>query len=763
MVSRLRVPLSTFEFGEVSSSFTSRVDTETYKGAAERLKNLVILTEGGVKRRPGLKRQHEMLITPYAGSERTDMEVRAEPFVFSDDEKYLFVFSDQRIDFYRVRNREYDSAYKADMTYAGSLTQDVNSDPLPWTYAEVPQFTYAYAGDYFFVCHENFMPRMIIRTDLNNFEVRTFAFETEGSGSVVSYYNISQPYHAFHPFGVSIDPSSPSGSMTLTTSANYFTPDHVGVFLLIHETLVRITSYISPTSVGALSYGPIETRLVTNAFQSTNGSAEIRVAHPHHGLSAGDAITVADADTIGGINASQINGSRTITRVVDGDTYEFTAGATANKSEIGGGTPKIGSDAPTTEFFEQSFSDVRGYPSAVAFHEGRLWFGGTPSQPDHLWASASGRYFDFDVGDGEDDESIDLSAGIGEFSQVRHIVSNRDLQIFSTSSEGYVPALTEQPITPSTAQIKRQTPFGSSYLRPQPIDGTTVYCQASGNIIGSYLFSDTEASYTVANLTGAASHLLSDPVQLAVAHGAYKRAETYAYVVNKDGTIAPFYSYRIDKKAGWMYWNTDGLFKTMAVVDDRTFAVVQRDRGDGVQKYYVEEFHEGFLLDSGTLYPVVGDNYTDVSGEYPDGAVLDAVAIGIGGSGIKGYLGEFTVASGNVSYGQDVYSIVELGLSYNLEIRTLPVEIQLSTGPITAEPRHVSMASLDLVDTLSVSVNGKEIAIRNVTDNFDTAPTPYNGKKDFRMLGYSNNPKVTISQSYPLPFQLNGMVLEVII
>ena len=42
-----------------------------------------------------------------------------------------------------------------------------------------------------------------------------------------------------------------------------------------------------------------------------------------------------------------------------------------------------------------------------------------------------------------------------------------------------------------------------------------------------------------------------------------------------------------------------------------------------------------------------------------------------------------------------------------------------------------------------------------------TNRTPVTGKREFKLLGYSRDPRVTISQSAPLDMQLNGMVVEV--
>ena len=48
-------------------------------------------------------------------------------------------------------------------------------------------------------------------------------------------------------------------------------------------------------------------------MRTNNGSAVIEVTLVNHGMSAGDAFTVSNADTIAGISISQINGARTVT------------------------------------------------------------------------------------------------------------------------------------------------------------------------------------------------------------------------------------------------------------------------------------------------------------------------------------------------------------------------------------------------------------------------------------------------------------------
>ena len=100
-MARIRVPLNNFQFGEVSPALTSRTDTKVYTNAAEQVRNFFIRSEGGLKKRTGTKRWANFGSNPSYDS-ALRMNVRIEPFIFSDDEKYIIAFSNTRIDIFQI-------------------------------------------------------------------------------------------------------------------------------------------------------------------------------------------------------------------------------------------------------------------------------------------------------------------------------------------------------------------------------------------------------------------------------------------------------------------------------------------------------------------------------------------------------------------------------------------------------------------------------------------------------------------------------------
>ena len=745
---KVRVPLTNFAFGEVSPSLYSRTDSPVYNQSAQRLKNFFIRTEGGVIKRSGLKYIYEFDTTI---DETKTQQCRLLPFVFSDDERYIISLENAKVRVFQI------NATTGAVSLIQTITQDVSSAALKFDDDYLHEYTYAQAGDVMFIAHNTFIPQQIVRTGLTTFQVESFQFDQKSDNK-----EIYQPYYSFQGAGVTLDPSATSGSgVTLTTSAAYWDTSspskHIGTTIRYNGQEIEITGVTNSTVATGDVLDALSIKLSPDSLRTNNNSNIVEVTLVNHGMSVGDSITFSNCDTVGGITISNLNGARTVAGIISDDVFTFTAGGSANDSELGGGTPSVTTHAPTTSWEEQSYSSLRGFPAAVTFHENRLVFAGTLAQPDSIWFSKIASYYNFDVGEAKNNESIHLTAAIGEIQQIRHIVSNRDLQIFAASAEMFVPAFQNQPITPTNAQVRRQTPFGSDFGRPQSIDGATVFIQKGGQIVREYLFSDSEAAYVANPISTISSHLIKTPIELNTLYGALSRSESYVFVLNNDGTMAVFNTNRTEKRAGWVEFITDGKFHSTVTIDDRVFANVEYDLGDGTKKIILCEFDSTFNLDMAKSYTGTSGVF-DVSSEFNNGAILQVI------SG-NNYIGEFTVASGNIDVSAVSANLTnaEIGYKFDVELKTNPIDAQVTSGPITGIPRGLGSVFLDLNNTLAVKVNDTPLVIRNVTDNLAQELTPFTGKKEFRLLGYNRDPQITITQDAPLDLQVNGLIAELII
>lgn len=741
---KVRVPITNFSYGEVSPSLYSRTDSAVYTASAQRVENFFLRAEGGVIKRSGLESiyKHDIVYN----SEKT-MQSRLLPFIFSDDERYIISLEHQRLRVFLI------DPNTGSVGLVSTVTQDINGGTLKFTDTYLHEYTFAQAGDVMFICHPTFMPQQIVRQGLSSFQVETFVFNARSDLT-----KVYQPYYSFQRQGTTLSVSATSGNgVTLTTSDPYFDTSglHNNITLRYHGAEIEITSVQSSTSATGNIFDELTVHLGINAFTATEGLADIEVKFVNHGLNVGDVVTISHAGTVGGISNNQINGNRTVASIVDDDRFIFVAGSNANSSEIGGGTPKITSKAATTSWDEQSYSALRGYPSAVTFHQNRLVFAGTLSQPDSIWFSKSGEYYNFDIGDAEDDDSIHITASVGEINQIRHIVSNRDLQVFTATSEMYVPSFTNQPITPTSVQVRRQTPFGVDFVRPQALDGATLFVQKGGAIVREYLYSDAEQAYVASPVSLISSHLIQTPIEMNTMYGAMSRSESYVFLVNYGGTISVFNSNRGEQRAGWTEFTSQGSFASTVTIDDRVFANLIYDTGAGTRKFALCEFNEDFNTDVSKVYTGSAGVF-NVSDFYDDGAVVNVVAG-------NNYVGEFVVSGGTVDVSaiEPDLSSAEIGMQFNVTLTTNPIDLSTAGGPVTGSPRRLGSVVVDFNDTLSASVNGTKLVLRNVNGDLSQELSPLTGKKEFRLMGYNRDPQITITQSAPLSLQVNGLVAEV--
>ena len=733
---KVRVPISSFQFGEVSDSLISRSDTPILNSSAQRVENFLVLPEGGLRKRHGLKHIHDYALTYDAN---TPYKSVLTSFIFDDNEEYVISIENQKLRAFRLLT-------DGSVSLVATVTSDVNSAALPFDEDYANEYTFAQYGDVMWVCHPLFSPRLVTRTSLTTFEVSTFSFDTRADNS-----KIYQPYYNFQAQGVTLDPSAATGTgITLTTSVNYWVAAHVGTTIRYHESEITITSVTSATVAVGDVVDTLKIRLaVLNPLRTIEGSSTVEVTHIAHGFAGGETIVIEDAAAVGGINTGNLNGTRTVGNIIDENTYTFTAGGTANAAEDGGGYVKIETHAPTTDWYEQAFSAVRGYPAAVCFHENRLVFGGTLAQPDTIWMSQIGKYFNFDVGDAEDTDSFDLTAATGQVNEIRYMISNRDLQVFTGSGELYIPTYLNQAITPTNAQIRKQTPYGTEFILPASIDGATIFVQHDGHTVREYLYTESEDAYTASAVSTLSGHLIQHPRFMTVVHSGFDLADSYAFLVLESGEGALFSSNRAEKRASWTRVTTPGMFSSTIAVHNRLFTNVY----DAAGNLHLCEFSEDVGLDL-YLYKAVSTNTVDVSDLYNSGDVVDVIAIK---DGKQSYLGEFTVTAGEEVdlslYSESAFTHAYVGKAFTAKIVSNPIDVTSGNGPVTGDVRGISNVILDLKGARSFKINNRSFS----PDNAIT------GKKEIRVLGHSRDPQVTIEQKDPLPLQVNGLIAELVL
>ncbi len=242
----------------------------------------------------------------------------------------------------------------------------------------------------------------------------------------------------------------------------------------------------------------------------------------------------------------------------------------------------------TIDWQEQAFSAYRGYPVSVAFHQDRLVIGGSRDLPNRLWFSKSGDLFNFNLGEGLDDESIEFAILSDQVNAIRGLFSGRHLQVFTSGAEWMV---TGDPLTPTSVQLNRQTRVGSvtgRYIPPVNVDGATLFVARNRQEIREFLYTDLEQAYQATDLALLSRHIIKRPIDQD-----FDQTRRLLFLVREDGQFATLTVYRAEQVAAWTLHNTDGQVKSVAVVGQSVYLLINRNG-----TYMIEEFDDTLFLDS---------------------------------------------------------------------------------------------------------------------------------------------------------------------
>jgi len=405
-------------------------------------------------------------------------------------------------------------------------------------------------------------------------------------------------------------------------------------------------------------------------------------------------------------------------------------------------------------FLETDYVDVwsatYGYPRTVTFHEGRLYFGGSKSRPNTIFASRVGRFFDFNPGESLDDDAIEVTLNTGQVNAVTGLFSGRDLQIFTKGGEFFLPQSDLDPITPSNVVIQGATKRGSKEgIKPVGAESGTMFIQRSGKSLREFLFSDVELSYISNNISLLSSHLLVTPTDLALRKATSTDDGDLLLIVNTDGSLATYSILRGQNVIAPSLSSTDGDFINVAVDVDTIYFVIKRTVNSNTV-YYVETFNDDNTTDSSILF---------TGGTKPSSTTLSGLSH-LQGKTVKVIADDamqndkVVNGSGQITLDAVPTTYVEVGLNYTPTVKTMPIELKLPSGNTVGQKKRIVEASALLYLSQNLTLDAKEFPF--------TAATFFTGKKRRKpMLGYDREGQLTFSQSAPLFFTLLGVEYKV--
>lgn len=457
---------TSFANGEVSPNFFANSDIQ----GLSRLENMDIISGGGLRRRPGLKK-----IAKLASN------ARLVPFAVSETDHYVLAIMNG---FIRIFSGD-------------SFVQDVVS---PWTESDIPTLQYAERFGTIIFVHPDYRPKILYR-DNGIFKFMNFSFTSSDGGE-----NIDMPFMRFEDSeNINITITMSDNIAHLTTNHDFWTVKSVDGHLSMLGKTWLITSYIGPREVTAACNG---------VFTIPN--------------------------------------------------------------------------SPITDWQEAVFSPSRGWPVSITFHQNRLVFGGAKSWSGGVWMSCVGEHKNFNLGTGLDDQAIYFTLLSSHRQHICTLVSSDNLQILTSEGEW---AVSNKPLTPESVNIKMHTSIGciaDRYLPPQEIEGSTIFVSNNKHDIRQMVLDDFGEKYRADNLCALSEHIMNNPIDIA-----YNKTDKKLFVVMANGEMAVLNRNIALEISGWTHYITAGKFKSVAVCDDKTYVIAERD-----SEFFIERFDDAEKVDA---------------------------------------------------------------------------------------------------------------------------------------------------------------------
>lgn len=362
-----------------------------------------------------------------------------------------------------------------------------------------------------------------------------------------------------------------------------------------------------------------------------NGGVNMKLATHNRSIKAGNATGASS----GWVEAtgSEVIGTRVYYQSTTG--YEGTIDEYAIYKERNGVFGILGT-TPDTSFKDNNiaidftqgpqegtnpFTDGN-FPRIVSFGQGRRWFAGSRDNPQTIWATQSGNFYNMaESSPSRESDSLSFTLASERKQDIFHMLSMGDgFIVFTRSGEWKITGREGDIITPQSILPLPQSKHGSSrYLRPIIAGETLLFADRTQKRVLEMEYSITVDKYKAVDLTLLSSHIFSGdpqtgkPGRTIVSWAHAKNPYGLIWCVLSDGTAASLTYLKDHEVWGWTRHETNGRFLDVAVVPEGTvdtaYFIVERVIG-GTTKRFVEylverefaDVRDAFFVDCGISY-----------------------------------------------------------------------------------------------------------------------------------------------------------------
>jgi hypothetical protein len=626
--------------------------------------------------------------------------------------------------------------------------------PAPWNEDDLREIRFDQSNDVIFLACGNWQPRKIERRG-------------DSSWSLAAYEANDGPFTLARTANVKLKSSASRGNATLTADSAFFKTDHVGsLFRLDHERLeadwliAGEEAYTGAFRLRGIGEENDWGLVITGTWVGT-----ITEQRSFDGPDSG----FADSGTVHTINVSaeqntaaefdnQIWWTRYIFKTgqytsgsatVAIDYPGYSAGGVARVTAYTSATAvsvEILDDlnsnvAYTTDWREGDWSNRRGWPEAVGFFDGRLWW----ARRDKFWGSETDNFYAFNLETDGDSGSIQRSISAGGFTNQTQWVMGLQRLILGTNAApmSVRSSSFDEPLTPTNITLKAAGTAGAARISPAVVGSRGVFVGADGGAVFELAFSVDAQDYVATELTRL-NEDLADSVNpdlfedkfVELAHQA--SPEPYIWALRDDGALACLLFNPGEEARGWFLTRT-GAYEildedrphdrvvSVAVlprsIEDEVYVAVERTIESGsstAQAYYIEKFarHKdtitrsydagvGGVVTKNGLY--LADSYITATGNGGIGQVFtglshlegrQVIIIGQVVNGDYGPTGTFyTVDSGSITATEAVTGTVCIGLPYEGFYKSAKLAFAAQGGTALLQKKAITQIGLALLDT----------------------------------------------------------------
>jgi hypothetical protein len=755
-------PIQTnFTAGEVSKRIYGRVDLDRYPNGLKRNRNFINLPQGPIRRRSG---------TYFSNSVKDQSAfTKLLEFEFNKTQAYIIESGDTYFRFYKNNSRILEAAK--------TITAASNATPIVVT-SNAHGFS---NGDF-----------VVVAGVLGN----TAANNTGANGTWVVANITANTFELTGSVGNGAYTSGGTASKVVQVTTPYTTAN------------IPLLSYIQSADTMYLTHGSYAPRKLTRSSHTSWSLTAIDFQDGPYldenttattltfGAATGTGVTVT-ASAITGINGGTGFQTTDVGRLI-----RFKDGATLGWAKIVGWTSTtvvtvdIKKDVTTSAKITWrlgAWSDTTGWPTCATFHQNRLCFGGSTSQPQTFWMSESGLYESFAPTDGagavQDDSGITYTIASNKVNSIYWMESGPVMLIGTASQEWQAKAGgVTQPITPTNIDVTPQTSYGSKQLRSRKVDSSILFIQRGGRKIRELVYDFQQDGYKAKDISILSDHMLRQG-GYAVDVAYQQESDGVLWCLRNDGKIAAL-SYQPDESVrGWSLHTLGGVFssgdavvESIAVIPtsdgtaDQLWMVVKRTINSGTKRYieYMDIPFEAdsavdatnktlmYFMDSGLSYS--GAPATTFSNLHH----LEGQTVQILGDGAV--FPSQVVTSGAVTI-SIACSEVRIGLGYRSLMENLPLEGGAAFGTAQGKIKRTGKIGIRVIDTLGmkygISDSAADLKIypfRNMGDNMDSSPPLRSGDILIELDDtYKTDGTFVIVQDDPLPMTIEALMPETVV